>query len=477
MLARGLERALLELCSNADASHGSHEAMEARFVALRGYGRLPRTRGERGQPLTDTQIAHALLGMGTSTPGWAGHAATILASLQPVGGPEAAFASAPNFSKAIEALIASREVRQTLVSVRLSTAEAGENSNGYAQIVYEENGARRICTYISRMALSLTRAGGEVGFDHERRYAPASREYVFNRKFFKDLSRRIEFARSMPPVPEGDGAEYDSEEAKVARFKRLGANARSHYLTIGVDNQVTWPKEEMLVKFGEHELVLMPKTKDNVQSVSIDLNANKLSAEAALTLIHRMLSVMTWCDDQYAIAQGGWSGSPVPQPVAKRNLAFATAHQWAFYRAAPATEEARRALALYREARNAEQNFMVSYAVLNYYKIIEIKHHGHKASSAWVAQNLPVILAHKGDEERTRAFLSACGAEAPETYIYAACRVAVAHAAPNRVSDPDESAEIRRLYVAAGVMRKLARRFIKYELGVSDSPLTESVRG
>jgi hypothetical protein len=31
--------------------------------------------------------------------------------------------------------------------------------------------------------------------------------------------------------------------------------------------------------------------------------------------------------------------------------------------------DARRALALYREARNAEQNYLVSYAVLNYYKI------------------------------------------------------------------------------------------------------------
>lgn len=119
---------------------------------------------------------------------------------------------------------------------------------------------------------------------------------------------------------------------------------------------------------------------------------------------------------------------------------------------------------------------MVSYAVLNYYKIIEIRHPGFPASSQWVAQNLPVVLANRGEEDRTRAFLAACGAEAPETYIYAACRVAVAHASPNRVSDPDESLEIRRLHVAADVMRRLARRFIKHELGVSDSPLTDKVR-
>lgn len=476
MLAKGLERALLELCGNEDASHGSYEAMEARFNALRSYGKLPRGRTLRAISLTDMQIAHAIMGLATCVPGWAGHAATILASLQPVGGPDAAFARAPNLTKAIEALLASSDERERVVCVRLSTAEAGINSNGYAQIVYVEGGTQRVCTYVSRMALSLTGAGGDVGFDHERRYAPVSREVVFNRKFFKSLAKRIEVARSLPPTSEGDGSEYDAEEAKQARLKRLGATARSNYLTIGVDNQVTWPKEEMLVKFGDYQLVLMPKTKEHVQTAAIDLVANKLDMEGGLTVIHRLLSVMTWCDDQYAIAQSGWAGSPVPQPVPKRDLAFSTAHQWAFYRETPATEEARRALALYREARNAEQNFMVSYAVLNYYKIIEIRHPGFEASSAWVAQNLPTVLASKSEEDRTKAFLAACGNEAPEKYIYAACRVAVAHASPNRVSDPDESKEIRRLHVAADVMRRLARRFIKHELGVSDSPLSEKVR-
>jgi hypothetical protein len=376
----------------------------------------------------------------------------------------------------MEALLASSDERERVVCVRLSTAEAGINSKGYAQIVYEDDGVRKVCTYVSRLALSLTGAGGDVGFDHERRYASASREFVLNRKFFKSLAKRIDLARSMPPALDGDGAEYDSEEAKQARYKRLGATARSNYLTIGVDNQVTWPKEETLLKFGDHHLVLMPKTKDHVQSVSIDLDANKLSAEAGLTLIHRMLSVMTWCDDQYAVAQDGWSGSPVPQPVPKRDLAFSTAYQWAFYRDIPVTEEARRALALYREARNAEQNFMVSYAVLNYYKIIELQHPGWKASSAWVASNLPDILNDPHDTHGVQAFIKACGTEAPEKYIYAACRVAVAHASLDRASDPDDALEIRRLHVAADVMRRLARRFIKRELGVSDSPLPEKVR-
>jgi len=59
---------------------------------------------------------------------------------------------------------------------------------------------------------------------------------------------------------------------------------------------------------------------------------------------------------------GGWSANPVPVAVPRRNLGFTTAQYWIFDRQIPATEEARRALALYREARNAQQNFMVCYA-------------------------------------------------------------------------------------------------------------------
>src|SRR3546814_14544575 len=77
--------------------------------------------------------------------------------------------------------------------------------------------------------------------------------------------------------------------------------------------------------------------------------------EEARTVINRFLSLMTWCDDQYAIAQDGWSGNPVPVAVPKRNLAFTTTYHWVFNRDIPVSEDVLRALALYREGRNAEQ--------------------------------------------------------------------------------------------------------------------------
>jgi hypothetical protein len=130
----------------------------------------------------------------------------------------------------------------------------------------------------------------------------------------------------------------------------------------------------------------MLKTQDHVQSIHIDLAANQLTDREAITVINRFLSIMTWCDDQFAIAQDGWTGNPIPVPVPKRDLAFTTTYQWIFDRQIPSSEEARRALALYRDGRNAEQNFMISHAVLNFYRIIEIRNNRGEAKN-WFREN------------------------------------------------------------------------------------------
>ena len=470
MLAQQLAPILIELCRSSDVVTEEASEMQQRFESLRGYGRLPPGRENRGRPLTNEQIVAAILGLTATQPGWTGHVATIIRNLKPVGGQTDTFGGATNLTEALSYLLSDKAACESVVAVRLSVAEAGTNSHGLAVITFVKDGQRSHLSFVRDEAVSLLQRGAEERFDPELRNASVSRELVFNRRFFQRLARAIDDARAYPLPPTGDGVEYDEEDAERARRARLGVKRSSQFLNIGVDNQVTWPRKEMLVEFDRYRLVMMPKTAEHVQSIHIDLTENLLSMEEAMTVINRFLSLLTWCDDQCAIAQGGWSGNPIPVAVPKRNLAFATAHQWIFDRTIPESEEARRALALYREARNAEQNFMISYAVLNYYKIIEIRHHGWPASTKWVAENLPPILDDPHDKHGIDTFLNACGAEKPEMYIYAACRSAVAHASPNRPSDPDDTMELRRLHNAADVMRRLARRFISLELGVSDSP-------
>lgn len=472
MLAKQLSHILTELCQGSDVGTDSYAAMDHRFESLRGYGKLPRGRENRGRALTNEQIIATLLGLVATQPSWAGHVATVIAKLKPVGGQTDAFGGATTLTNALSNMLTDEAVRATIISVRLSVAEAGTNSHGLAVIAYERNGMRHQLSFVRDETVSLLQPGAK--FDAELRYSPASRELVFNRRFFEQLAWEIYHARAFPSPLIGDGSEYDKEDADNARRERLGATPTSLFLNIGIDNQVTWPNKEMLIKFDRYKFVLMPKTKDHVQSIHIDLHANQLSMEDAMTVINRFLSLLTWCDDQFAIAQGGWSGNPVPVAVPKRDLAFTTASYWVFNRDIPVSEEVRRALGLYREARNAELNFMISYAVLNYYKIIEIRHQGWLASTKWVADNLPPILNDPHDQAGITTFLAACGTENPEMYVYAACRVAVAHVSPNRPSDPDEFAELRRLHNAADVMRRLARRFISVDLGFSDSPFGET---
>jgi hypothetical protein len=239
---------------------------------------------------------------------------------------------------------------------------------------------------------------------------------------------------------------------------------------MGVDNQVTWPSEETVVEFDGHKLILLPKTKENTTSIHIDLHGQRISNEGASTLFNRFLSVLAWCDDNYAILQEGWSGNPVPVPVHKRDLGFTTAYNWIFHRNSPKSPEARKAIAIYRDGRNAEQNYSVSYAVLCYYKIIELKHKGSAQARTWFRDNYRSLKANSVIADDIAAFELARGTQQPHDYLYGACRSAVAHANKPYSSDPDDVRELRRLHVAASVLRPLARLFIEKELGVSDCP-------
>lgn len=468
MFAKNLETILTSLCGKSDVSHGVSNELAQRFDALRRYGRLPRGREKRGDPLASGEIAAAILGLTTPHPGWAGHAAAVLSSLHAVGGADASFFGTTTLQGTIERILSDAPARQSVIRLTVSAAEGGINSHGYASLLYEIGGVRHRAFYVPKEAVSLLQPGAEQKFDPAILYSPVSRETSFNRAFFERIAQAIERARAFPAPPEGDGSEYDAEEAQQVRYKKLGVRPDSCFLNIGVDNQVTWPKQETLAKFDKYTLVLMPKTEEHVQSIHIDLTVNRLTDREAMTVVNRFLSVMTWCDDQFAIAQGGWSGNPVPVPVPKRDLAFATAHEWIFDRRVPASEPERRALALYREARNAEQNFMVSYAVLNYFKIIEIKNHSRGDVKNWFRDNFAILTQDKRYKDELSHFAEIVGNEKPHEYIYKSCRLAVAHANKDSTSDPDDANELMRLHKAAQVMHILARHFIAKEFAMSD---------
>jgi hypothetical protein len=466
MFAKNLERVLHEVCGGSDVSPNDPTEIAERFESLRRYRRLPPGRANRAKHLSPTELAAAVLCLVTAKPGWAGHAVIVLSDLKPAGGVAASFRGIETLAGAVELLLTNDDAVESLRSLTLSCAEHGINSNGFAKLVYYEGVNRRCAFFVSKMAASLLQPGGESEVQEDEHYSPASKCLVLTRAFFETVVRKIVQSASLSIAPEGDGSEYDAEEAQQARSKALGVRAGSRFLNIGVDTQVTWPKEETLVHFDNYQLVLMPKTKEYTQSVHLDLSANRVTDKQALTIINRFLSVLAWCDDQFAVAQGGWSGNPVPVPVHKRDLAFATAHQWLFHRCIPDSNQVRRALAIYREGLNAEEAGLGSYAVLSYFKLLEIRYEGREIA-AWISKSLPTVRLSEGDP-RLKEFIADCGTETPADYLYKACRIAVAHASDKHPSDADDALEATRLYSAAHVLRLLARRFIAEELGVSE---------
>ena len=444
-----------------------------RFRSLRRNGLLPRAAPKTANRLSNSHIAAAVLSIVPAMPEYAGLTSRVLMRLRPVGGETASFMEKESFGEALAALLDDHQSLRSLAEIRVSDGEIFTNAYGHAAIRYRSDEKEETAYYVPSTAISLLQRGAEISYDPTNTSSSISDETIFRPDLFRKIIRAKEKQRAIDAlypelVDKYDIDEEDDDESREKkRREKLGIIRGSRFLNVGVDNQGTWPKEETLVEFDGYYLVLMPKTRRNSTSVHIDLFRNRLSDEDALTVINRFLSILTWCDDQHAINHGGWSGSPVPVAVPKPNLAFTTAYYWAFDRRIPENEESRKAIAIYRESRNAEENALVGYAVLGYYKIVELRHKGRADTTKWFAQKFDEIRRETQLSDRIERFLSSFTGQEPEHYLYRACRTAVAHANKPSSLDPDDLNEIRRMHVAADILRELARRFISDELGVS----------
>lgn len=237
-------------------------------------------------------------------------------------------------------------------------------------------------------------------------------------------------------------------------------------LTVGVRGSAAWPEQETKIRFGGHELILRPATKDTEQSVHIALQG--LSEVDALTLINRFLSVLAWCDDQSMENLYGWSGNPVPVSVPRQSRLIGSAIAFPFYRDVENDPKARLALALYREGRTVNS---VPFAFLSYFKILNIFWNDkHKRDSIYITDGLRDVLPKISDGEARKRI---DGLSKKQTdvaaYLYQSGRCAVAHAYLDPVVDPDDVDDLRRLSEDMGIIKAIAEYLIENELHVSRS--------
>lgn len=473
MLATRFESLLAREVAKTDVAKRMPDDIAQRFESLRGFRLLPAGRAKNTTHLSLGQMATAILSIATVRPGFAGLAGKVLSGLRPVGGVDASFQRCPTLGSALECLFKNSDALDSLLELRVSDSEIYTNTHGRGAITFRSSDRVITSYYVGQTAVSLHQSGAEKDFNNRDLISSVMTEIVFYQPFFKRIDRELRREAAAPPSAAViDLQDEDDETRKEERARRLMILPNSRFLNLGVDTQVTWPPEETRVEFEGYRLILMPKTAENTTSIHIDLVGQRLNQERAVSLINRFLSLMTWCDDQFAVRLEGGYGTPIPVPVRKQELAFMTAYAWIFDRKIPASAEARKALAIYREGRNAEQNYMISYAILSYYKIIELKFGDFSGPDvqAWIASNYANLKADNTLSREVAAFEKECGNEAPQQYLNSACRVAVAHSSVNHPSDPDELTELRRLHVAAHILRALARLFIREELGVSECP-------
>lgn len=464
MFAKTFERVLLRLLKGADLTGSDAEEMSARFEALRGSGLLPRGRENRETRLTPDQLANAILGLTAQRASWAAVACGALARYQVIDGADAERFREATLRQLVARLITDAPAREAFVRLRLSVSESSKNVHGTATVYFDHDGDVRPTTYLSEFAASGLMSG-QAAFDVERRFAPASRDLVLTRAFFDEVSRAVAWSANIPE-PEGDGREYDADDAHRARMQRLQIGPNAHVLNVAVDTHAAWPRTETMITFDGVRLILMPPTRETATSIHIDLRGNNITSEAAQTVIRRFLSVLAWEDDQYAVFGHGWSGNTAPVAVPKSEPMFASAEPWLPPRRSPNEDRANRALAHYRAGRNADHAELVTYAVLSFYKVLEVRFRKGDQIPKWIARVLPDVRASHADEELWARFDRERGAESPEDYIRRAYRLAAAHASIGQPSDEDDTKELQRLTTGADVLRQLARALMIQELQV-----------
>lgn len=283
MYAKNLAHLLHEIL----ATTSPFEETLTRFERLRGCALIPRGRENAAKLLNDDEISSAVLGFVPVLPGWAGHASLILGGLCAVGGRHASFDGAVTLKDTLATILASDRGCQSLVGITFSIERDYGGDEYYARAVFSEDGNRKVVSYVSHMATTLLVEGAETQYDHDRMRAMSGRQLTLGQNFFIRLRRDVELSRHLDLPFKTDWREYDGEEERAAFHKSLGSRQSSQFLNLAVDTHVTWPREPTRMEFDGHHFVLFPRTKENSQSISIDLTAERLSAEEARTFLNR----------------------------------------------------------------------------------------------------------------------------------------------------------------------------------------------
>lgn len=224
-----------------------------------------------------------------------------------------------------------------------------------------------------------------------------------------------------------------------------------------VEQSIGWPEVATAIDYKGRTFILVPRSSrgDQVVAMRSDLDwkdARKLTCE--------FCSALGWAEGGH-VAPVGWGHGSSPtaagraiMPVGRMGVLHLNELP------VIANASARLAMAFFREASSLEN---VGYAVLSYFKILNIEFKSGDRQKHWIRTVIPEIQNHVAKDRV--AELVAKGEDVAD-YLYESCRCAVAHAHTEPLVDPDDIDDQHRLYADLALIREVAALTLEKRFGL-----------
>lgn len=235
-----------------------------------------------------------------------------------------------------------------------------------------------------------------------------------------------------------------------------------------VETRIFWPKKKHTIHYVDKDFILMPcehhegSQTPTLPAIAIKTDDYGLSKEEARREIMRLASAIAWQEGQKLEIVGFMGGSlPRSMGIARNNAV--TEYLDGEYLPVPEDENARAALAFFREGMSLDNPF---YSFLSFYKAFTVAVPDGPKRGAWMNEHRDSLNVKDAKDRLDE--LESEGVEVGD-YIYEQCRHAIAHADREPFVNPDDTDDHYRLAKDLPLMRNYARVAIEESFGIKNT--------
>lgn len=238
---------------------------------------------------------------------------------------------------------------------------------------------------------------------------------------------------------------------------------RGGWVVGGLETQVFWPNRAQLLTFEGMQFLLQPAISEghhrSLPAISLRVNGQGMTVNDGRAAVMRLATAIAWREGA-KVEIVMWGGGSHPHRVGMlRNNAFTEFFSEENLHS-PQSDEARKAMAYYREGLSLSNPF---YSFLGFYKAFARSLPVGRERGPWIQQALLVLTDR--DSIARRDELQALGTDISE-YLATQGRHAIAHAERDDIVDPDDPDDHQRIYMDKPLMRHLAELAMEERLGV-----------